>query len=622
MVGTRGDVTARGRSAEDRAGLRSVVQARRRLADLRTALEIAETEPNAIEFLGPRSAEGDVRSALRTRIERIERLLEELLGSTRTILGGSSSARAREAIRADLNRAEGVDSVFAAANSRLLRNVRRFGSSYIEELEYFRRTGRARPALYEYMRAIEPEIARVLQVDAEGREVRRYSEVEGRGRVEHGAPLAPRAPPLRMRGAALLMAGVEVVNATGPLYADYRANRLRVQLADNLARIQWWLRRGVTPYAGAAVDPVFSEARILTGRRVTDQNDVYARIERTIWEHAPSDARGEESSLRTAVRTAGAVDAFWVEEVPEGAFELFDLWLQAHVMNYDDYARSFVDVAVPAVRKIGSNFTTARWEYHTGRFNTSGWNTFEDVWRPSARLTEIMRGTARRVIDTTARELRDYEERAARPRAERAAAEERTPAVSAARTSGREIRIPTPWPWVIRAAGPQHHFPWSAYPLLRRARFNPGATHEAFSALDETHRMMGPEDFWNDSPEFWVLDDRVDGVRTAPEGYVLVAGADYNTHGAIRNATTRMYDPEEIVLINPPTGILGTIDSRNLTAEEERLFRAALPDRSAPYELRRSLDRSWSHYILQWRRSPNERGLALLRAGAIPERDR
>ncbi len=611
-VNSRQEVTARGGAVETRTGRRAAVRANRTLGDLRavrqTVLTDAEASIQLISFQPGNHAR--FLRELDRRIERLESLLRELEAVRTTRLGAEASpgARSTEVIMAEISRIEPAETMIGEDSMRVIRNVRRYGGTFRAEWEHYQRTGRARQALFETMPFVQPALARVLEIDAGGREVRRYQTVEPR--ATGGVTAAPAGPRLGFRLVGGLMAGIELANATAPAYAAYRRSRVQRGLVENLDRIRWWQEHRVQPVLGAAVDPLLGEATILT-----DQQSIRRHLDKTVWEHTPSDQRTPEASLEKEVREADELEAVWVSDMPDERLGLFDLWAQLEIRTYDDYAAHFVDVETPAIRHVGASFTRAHWEIHTGHYETSGWNTFEDRWVRHERLTAIMQRVARNVVCNTREALsehwtqREAEAGEPEPRPGRAEPERPQATLTAGSPSDRgPVRVSYFLDDVLRYTDLRALEYWHMLRPVRRVRFAEGSERRMYAAEDSRHPIVRPSQWWSENPEFFLYD-----VPWVPEGFVLASGADYNTHGTIRAAQTRTYDLMEVVLIPRPVALLyEALPTRHMSPMQQRAWEDASSGRNGAELVRCRDNRDWEFAVRYWRRAPNEWGLGLL----------
>jgi hypothetical protein len=74
--------------------------------------------------------------------------------------------------------------------------------------------------------------------------------------------------------------------------------------------------------------------------------------------------------------------------------------------------------------------------------------------------------------------------------------------------------------------------------------------------------------FWDDSPEFLVY-----GQAWAPDGYVWVSGADYNTRAALRSATTLL---DDVPVVQIPKDVTPMYEVLPRNADYSRQEQAAL----------------------------------------------
>jgi hypothetical protein len=614
IVSTEGTASARGAGAEDVAGQRSAARANTRLGALRAALETVCTNGDLLEYKA-----GDRASTTRdleTQVSRLENLLRELNEVNFNALRPQSSQqrnlRALQDILTELNKVQGIEALLTADDYTVLQRTSENASdlrNLSREIDRLRRTGESGPALYELISRLSPETARALMFDERGkplppqqvrRNLNRQVELEQSGYARGG--LAPWGA--GGKAVSLLLIAVEVGSQIATAVSQAKEANLSRNILRFLRMVEWWLQRGLEPELGAATDPFFSRAHVDIGSDATQQQAIWDRVQRKVWEHAPDDRRKKESELPQGVQKAGDLDYLWIQAIPDDRWDGFNLWVDTHIRTYDEYAASFKDTNTEAVRHQGDDFESAEWEIHVAEFVTAGWNTLRDKWVKSDRLTTIMRATAKRV-------MRETEAGIERAWGRREQKQPQGPAIGPASTG----------------AGQGPVLPIESLNPTRKARFKAKTGRKLFSEFDPVREILSGDAWWDDDVLFLVFDN-----YSAPAGYVLVSGGNYDTYAAIRAHSTYQYDPRNSVRIPKPSRDLGDVLSRGgFTSKfppDEDLSpseRAALDDlRSQRNGAKfRSYESGASDpymgEVQYWFVGPNTRAVGLVHAGDLEE---
>jgi hypothetical protein len=226
------------------------------------------------------------------------------------------------------------------------------------------------------------------------------------------------------------------------------------------------------------------------------------------------------------------LDAVWVENIPDASWPAFDRWLSSNVQDYNDLATYFLDPGQESVRyevQEGGQpvFSTLTWKVRLSTFTFSGWNRLVDEWKEIPQFSALMHKTTARVVATTEQRIG-------------ARWEQRQPAV----------------PGATRPA-PQETFRWYemfrwyvGQPLedlkpTRRARFKKAADRELFSVHNTAILVRDWQWQKGVTPYFLVYE-----TAPAPEDYVIVSAADFNTTVVIRDA--RLNVPEKLGEVELP----------------------------------------------------------------------
>lgn len=543
---TSGRVATRGAGIEDVRGERIAREANQRLAGLRELVGVLERDGDLLSYETSREQATQELRAQRNALEsllkeRNRALFEPLIPEARRP-ATAQPLRALADINVAIDQTLQIQS-YSAHDLELARGVAKNAAdlrALNQELARLKGEGEASVELYKLVARLDPRVAESLMFDSQGRPfperlVRRslaaQAQLEELGR--EGPAIAGGVPSRLFTGVLLV---VTIVNEVGPVVEATRRTHLQENVLRFLQIAEWWGQLGVKPLLGAAVDPVFGEATLLTG---TDkQEEIWNRVAKKVWGQIPVDQRVPEEKLPKDVREAAEVDDLWIESIPSINWIPFGLWITAHVRNYDEYAARFVDSKPQGIRRRGDDFATSEWDILLATFETSGYNRIEDHWYHDETFSKIMRATARRVIAGTEAAIgRTWQRRVTEPP---------PPEPTAIRAPEETVRAVSP----IEGMRP-----------TRRARFKADRTHEVFGVYDQD-RIIGPRDWWAPSPFFIVFE-----YEPAPEGYLAVSGADYNTYGAIRSAATFMRDLTEIVQIRSPLR-----DPGDVLARTENIF--------------------------------------------------
>jgi hypothetical protein len=415
-----------------------------------------------------------------------------------------------------LQRIEGMERDLGEPDIQRLSRGRSEAATLRGRLEGARRRGEAREELRRLIAEVSPEVARQIMIDEMGRPMSRRQERRAERRMmarlrrqanlqrvivgSSGARVAP-----VFRGTAAVMLAIEVFNIFSPFIQqeiEERRERTRRDVYLFLNVALWWTEKGIdVPVQGVA-----------GGNQLTTPEALINSLRRRMFDDLSEDQRREvERSLndsdRRNLQSASPLDYLFIPQpslwtAQEPVWDLFLQWTSAHVNNFDDYAAEFLDADNPAIRRKDGGFGETDWEIHVAQLGTDG--HIEDRWVVSPDLTNIMNATARRVIAGTNTDI--------------------------ARTWGRREQVGRRAPQgpTIGPAGPSSVS--STGRPTRRARFS-GGDRSVYFRYEDGPQEVSRFQFWSNNPVFLIYEN-----DDAPQGYVWVSGADYNTYGALRSA--------------------------------------------------------------------------------------
>lgn len=552
-----GQVEAKGAQVFEPSG--AVQEARSRIETLTRAAEVLESHPGLIRVSG--TTHTDMAAGLRAEAERLrgavyerqELALGETYSTTKKADYSTRLATNTTAIQTPQGMADkvGQDSI------RLLRRLQERATELQKEQEAARKFGRASPRLRQLIMEVDPAFAKAVLADEFGRATNARGQLRAQRRAtvrlqqQVSLQRALTSGGVQLKGAragvAVGLIALEIFNQVAPLVQtfvdDYRATKAR-DFYLFLTIGSWWQDKAVAvPVRGRR-----------GGSDVPSEENLTASAVRRIWEDTPEKKRVREDDLEAAVKEAQPLDALWIPPLAgwtnqQQVWDVFRLWVSIHVNTFDDYAAEFRDVPNPAIRGSGPNFEEYRWEVRTATVDSDG--HVVDQWEYSEELTKIMRATATAVIAGTEAQIeKEWKERKQEG--------PKHPSVSAPGTPTEPARSNRPTAKGRFVGGVQEVY--AGYPT---AYFQPTKRW----VVRELERFR----FWDDSPEFLVYRQ-----AWAPDGYVWVSGADYNTRAALRAATTLLDDVPVVQIPKDVTPMYEVLPRKaDYSAQEQAALDAA-----------------------------------------------
>lgn len=184
----------------------------------------------------------------------------------------------------------------------------------------------------------------------------------------------------------------------------------------------------------------------------------------------------------------------------------FGFWCAAHVLNFDDYCRNFVDVPMVSVRPMGTgDLSQAQWELRTWYSEAGFFGGQQFAWKSNGGLTRVMAATLQRVRANTQAALDAF-------------------------WAGREQPASSSPP-MLTAPGDLSSRPLGLAGLrpLHRLAFKDDAVDRAlYDGAGNVRRSA-----WDAqaAPRFYEV-----SVPNTPAGKLAVVGADYDTYRQVRLA--------------------------------------------------------------------------------------
>jgi hypothetical protein len=594
-----GEMTAQGPAvrqfrlaAADEARVGRMLEARAELGEWSRAFAL-----NRDLMLRIFGAEGEAAEAAMNRArQRMRELSSQNRANTldRLLTGGSGSRRINDAalfpeaeLRRNIERMldvhNGVRQHLEQAQMReTVELILRAGPVQYEvyrEIRNALRNARGnRARLQELIETIDPQIRRNL--------LRRRA---NRGAVHHqlrNALISNRAFAAAgsgtPRGRAAVGASILILSELGSMALDANALYQEARHSDvgkQFSVLTWWVERGALPSMAGWIDN--TEALGNRDKRLSSYAGIRAWLER-------DEIDGIEMRLDDSLDT-------WAG---------FYYWALSSIRSYDDYADHFVHAPQQTVAHYhtgaggAANFPNGDWRYRELTWDPSAWTSAGargENWVSHPTLNNIMREIMTRALDRTERTLTEVwaKREPVRP-----------PPTGPAFTAPNTMLMDETMLQEAAGAHIGHLRPTA------RAHFRAGADRTLYSHFDPSHKVLQAHQWWSDNPYFLVFEN-----SGAPDGYVAVAGADYNTYAAIRSAKTWQFDVGFDVHISPDRRDDTGIFSLPRPPEQEAALERARRDPNVEFLPSPAGDGSGT--VRVWFDGPNHWGLGLVRKDAL-----
>jgi hypothetical protein len=376
--------------------------------------------------------------------------------------------------------------------------------SLARNVETMRETGEVSEELINDLIDFNPELARRLLESAE-------MTPEAKAEIEKEIAKAQSGgrPSAGTRVGAGVMIAFQLWNdVIGPGIALWQQTSFDNDVKKFFNVIQWWQSKGVVP-----------------NMRALENNVIGDNVNNT------------DPELISQMIQQDHIDYLALTSIDneERQWDPFNIWMDAHVKNLDDYVALIRDKPMDwcsALRiKSGDSFEEAHWEYRAATISPGHlWGSMDERWLSHARLDKIMNAMARRVVARTEKEL------------EHAWTTHDDPVPA---PPGMQVKLPgyEPRPMLSGPARPK-----------RRVRFRAGTSESdrrAYSVAEFSyavgHLKVAEGDIWDSDAQFFVFDPAEAAPLDAGEvgsDYLLVTGADFNTYSLLTMTTRERHEQD------------------------------------------------------------------------------
>lgn len=368
------------------------------------------------------------------------------------------------------------------------------------------------------------------------------------------------------KGSAAILVLYEFLNMGADVFTIHQQNK-RDDVARGFGNLVWLMQRGLIPFFKGVVDSWTGE-------------DIKTESIKTILKWIKE-------------RKLNAVTYDIPHELANERWLPFILWAESNVRNFDEYSLHFKDYGDSPIDNLGNSFPSKKWQIRRWFWEDPAGGSPSKDWVKNDVLNKVMHALSTRVVAGTKEALEVTWSRREKPNTKTGGSN--FPSIS----TPPDERLTRSEDLYMEGTRP-----------TRRAYFAANATQQLYSNHNKSKVIIKPEDWWEKDPYLFVFEN-----ISAPTGYVVVGGANYNTYGAIRSAKIYGYDPERSVEIPKSMADMHHTGMPGVTRNERH--KKALEDVKNSNDVIFVSRGNGSGVVQYWGWVPNRFGLALAKVSDL-----